>query len=703
MKKLYFTLLAAMALTLGACSSSNDPDIPEPTPTPTPTPTPEPEPTPGLTSQGWPSDYSGVMLQGFSWNSYNESQWKVLANQAEDMKNYIDLVWLPQSGKCAETVQVMGYKPYYYFNQNSSFGTETELRNLITKFKANGIGAIADVVINHRNTEGWFNFPAETYKGVTYQMLPTDICKNDDQGKTATQAATDGVSLSNNIDEGTDFDDCRDLDHKSANVQKIMKAYVDYLKNDLGYIGFRYDMVKGFDGSHIADYNDAVGVEYSVGEYWDGNEKIESWIKRTNKKSAAFDFQFRYNVRDAIGVRDNKVVATPNWTMLNSNENLMHDANYRRYAVTFVENHDTQYRSADEQLDPLKRDTLAANAYMLAMPGTPCVFQPHWRAYKQEIKSMIEARKLAGITNMSNYTNKMAQTACFANETTGNKAKLIVVVGNNTKAYTPGADYTQILEGYHYRYYLSKSAETAWCNIPSGEYEAGFKTKLTAVSQNSNAKLVYTTDGTDPTAKSKQVATGNTINIDETCTLKVGLLSNGTVTGIRTYNYTVKTFEPYTITIYANADQVTNWGSAMYFYAWNSSETFTLGWPGTAVTATKTLNGKKWYYMDFKIKSKDAIVNIIFNQGNGTGKKQTVDLNAGNSTKYYEITTTQSNGKYTCKDVTAIWAPTGITGTPTISNTTTDNAWYTLSGMKLGKKPAESGVYIHQGKKVIIR
>ena len=305
MKKLYFILLAAMALTLGACSSSNDPDIPEPTPTPTPTPTPEPEPTPGLTSQGWPSDYSGVMLQGFSWDSYNESQWKVLANQAEDMKNYIDLVWLPQSGKCAETVQVMGYKPYYYFNQNSSFGTETELRNLITKFKANGIGAIADVVINHRNTEGWFNFPAETYKGVTYQMLPTDICKNDDQGKTATQAATDGVSLSNNIDEGTDFDDCRDLDHKSANVQKIMKAYVDYLKNDLGYIGFRYDMVKGFDGSHVADYNDAVGVEYSVGEYWDGNEKIESWINRTNKKSAAFDFQFRYNVRDAIGVRDN--------------------------------------------------------------------------------------------------------------------------------------------------------------------------------------------------------------------------------------------------------------------------------------------------------------------------------------------------------------------------------------------------------------
>lgn len=671
MKKIYFTLIALLA-------SIN------------------------MFAQGWPANYSGVMLQGFSWDSYDYSQWSVLEKQADDMKGFIDLVWLPQSGKCIETTKVMGYKPYYYFNQNSSFGTEAELRSLIAKFKANGIGAIADVVVNHRNTDGWYTFPAETYKGVTYKMLSTDICKNDDGGSTATQAKKDGVSLSNNYDEGTDFGGCRDIDHKSANVQKIIKAYLKFLKEDIGYTGFRYDMVKGFSGTHVADYNDATGVKFSVGEYWDGNESIINWINKTNKKSAAFDFQFRYNVRDAVGVKDNTIVSSPNWSKLKSDINLMHDPTYRQYAITFVENHDMQYRSADEQLDPLKRDTLAANAYMLAMPGTPCVFQPHWRAYKQEIKSMIEARKLAGITNMSNYTNKMAQTACFANETTGDKAKLIVVVGNNTKAYTPGTDYAQILEGYHYRYYLSKSAETAWCNIPSGEYEAGFKAKLTAVSQNSNAKLVYTTDGTAPTAKSKQVATGSNINIDETCTLKVGLLSNGTVTGIRTYNYTVKAFEPYTITVYANADQVTNWGSTMYFYAWNTSGELTEKWPGTAVTATKTLNGKKWYYMDFKIKSKDAIVNIIFNQGKD--KKQSVDMNAGNSTKFYEITTAQSNGKYTCKDVTATWAPpTGITGTPTISNTTTDNAWYTLSGMKLGKKPAKNGVYIHQGKKVIIR
>lgn len=559
MKKIYFTLLAAMALTLGACSSSNDPDLPdpEPTPAPTPSPEPEPEPEPNLNSQGWASDYSGVMLQGFSWDSYNESQWKVLEKQADELKNYIDLVWLPQSGKCLETTQVMGYMPYYYFNQNSSFGSEAELRSLITKFKAAGIGAIADVVINHRNTEGWYTFPAETYKGVTYQMQSTDICKNDDGGTTATQAATDGVSLSQNNDEGTDFGGCRDIDHKSENVQKVIKAYLKYLKDDLGYTGFRYDMVKGFDGSHVADYNDATGVEYSVGEYWDGNDKIESWINRTNKKSAAFDFQFRYNVRDAVnGAANGKVATSSDWSKLNSNDNLMHDANYRRYAVTFVENHDTQKRSESEQNDPLRKDTIAANAYMLAMPGTPCIFQPHWNAYKSEIKEMIAARKYAGITNMSNYANRQSKKTLFVNEVTGTKHKLLVAVGNDAAGYAGETGYTKIISGYHYAYFLSNDAETSWTSMPSGSYEEGFKTTLTAVSQTEGAKLVYTLDGSNPTSKSTTVESGKEISINGTCTLKVGLLVNGEVRNIATHQYTIEKFKAYKFMVYVNADAV---------------------------------------------------------------------------------------------------------------------------------------------------
>ena len=650
MKKIYFTLLAVMALTLGACSSSNDPDLPDPgpTPAPTPSPEPEPEPEPNLNSQGWASDYSGVMLQGFSWDSYNESQWKVLEKQADDLKDYIDLVWLPQSGKCMETTQVMGYMPYYYFNQNSSFGTEAELRSLITKFKAAGIGAIADVVVNHRNTDGWFTFPAETYKGVTYQMLSTDICKNDDEGKTATQAATDGVSLSQNNDEGTDFGGCRDIDHKSENVQKVIKAYLKYLKDDLGYTGFRYDMVKGFDGSHVADYNDATGVEFSVGEYWDGNDKIESWIKRTNKKSAAFDFQFRYNVRDAVnGAANGKVTTSSDWSKLNSNDNLMHDANYRRYAVTFVENHDTQYRSKDSQNDPLRKDTIAANAYMLAMPGTPCIFQPHWNAYKSEIKEMIAARKYAGITNMSNYDNKQSKKTLYVNEVTGTKHKLLVAVGNDAAGYAGETGYTKILSGYHYAYFLSNDAETSWTDMPSGSYEEGFKTTLTAVSQTEGAKLVYTLDGSTPTAQSTTVESGKEISINSTCTLKVGLLVNGKVRNIATHQYTIEKFKAYTFMVYVNADAV-KW-SPLYCYTWKKAAS--VEWPGEKMTETKTIGGKTWYYKEVSIDNANELVNVIFN--NGTDKPQTVDITGLTSTAYFEIETSKEGKKYKVKDVTA--------------------------------------------------
>lgn len=655
-------------------------------------------------AQGWPANYSGVMLQGFSWNSYDYSQWTVLEKQADDMKGFIDLVWVPQSGKCAETVQVMGYKPYYYFDHNSSFGTENELRSMIKTFKDNGIGTIADVVINHRNTEGWFTFPAETYNGVTYQMRSTDICKNDDGNKTLTQAQKEGVSLSNNYDEGDDFGDCRDLDHKSANVQKVVKAYLNFLKNDLGYEGFRYDMVKGFAASHVGDYNDATGIKFSVGEYWDGVGKIKNWINNTGKKSGAFDFQFHYNMTNAIKYND--------WSKLND-ASLMSDPSYRQYAVTFVENHDIQVRedkSNESSKDPIPATYIpAANAFLIAMPGTPCIFQPHWRAYEHELKSMIEARKLVGITNTSSYRNYDSKAQYFANTVNGtNGRKLLVVVGTPSMMTTPSkTEYTRILSGTKYMYYLSNNSETAWADKASGTYEEGFKVTLTAVSQNSNAKLVYTTNGSDPTASSKPVTSGTSINISSSCTLKVGLLINGTVSGIRTYNYSIKSFEPYNITVYVNTDN-TNW-QKVNFHIWSSMTDFTEAteWPGVNITQTKTIDSKNWYYKEFTITQKDGLINFVFCEPNTAGtaaKTQSVDFTGVNSTIFVKVGPNKnSKGQYVVTNVTKD-INTGI-DLPITENagSYTDHAWYTLSGMKLGKKPAESGVYIHQGKKVIIR
>jgi len=45
---------------------------------------------------------------------------------------------------------VQGYLPGEYECLNSSYGSETDLRKCIKVLHANGIKAVADVVLNHR-------------------------------------------------------------------------------------------------------------------------------------------------------------------------------------------------------------------------------------------------------------------------------------------------------------------------------------------------------------------------------------------------------------------------------------------------------------------------------------------------------------------------------------------------------------------------
>lgn len=111
-------------------------------------------------AQGWPANYDGVMLQGFYWDSYRASRWSNLEAQADDLAPYFNLVWIPQSANCTSSGRSMGYDDLYWFsNYNSSFGNEAQLRSMIKTFKNKGIGTIADVVINHRNTlTSWTDF-----------------------------------------------------------------------------------------------------------------------------------------------------------------------------------------------------------------------------------------------------------------------------------------------------------------------------------------------------------------------------------------------------------------------------------------------------------------------------------------------------------------------------------------------------------------
>lgn len=662
-----------------------------------------------VSAQGWPSGWQGVMLQGFYWDSFSDTQWTNLESQADELSEFFKLIWIPQSGNCGSG-NSMGYNDLYWFNNyTSTFGNEQQLRSMISTFKSKGLGTIADVVINHRSSMAgtWMSFPEETYKGVTYTMGAADICSNDDGGKTVAQAE---VKPTGQTDTGDDFDGARDLDHNSANVQAMVKAYLDFLLNDLGYTGFRYDMVKGYAPEFTGIYNTAANPQYSVGEYWDGVSQIKSWIDGTTangaKQSAAFDFPLKYLLRDCCN-------SSSNWSTLGGSC-LANDMYYRRYAVTFVDNHDTYGRGNDGEV---KANILAANAFILAAPGTPCVFLPHWKEYKQDIKQMIYARNMAGINNESTFETMNRTAAQYAIKVNGTDGKSVVVIMGSTSwpsSTVKEAGYQLVDKGQNFAYYISRNAGSVWADVPSGSYDNGVSVTLSALTTDAGAQIVYTTDGSEPTASNgTKVSSGATVSIDATTTLKAALLTGGAVSGMITRHYTVTAFQPHEITVCVNADNV-GW-SRVNFWSWGGDGTHSPvngSWPGDNVTTTKTVGGKTWYYQTYTMNSSDDCVCFVFSTASGS--PQTVDVNNVSKDSYFEISSTSEGGKYKVDDVTDKYATSigGIVADKAQGRTSA--GVYTIDGRLVrhtsGCATADEavsgltkGLYIVNGKKVVVK
>ena len=660
-----------------------------------------------LFAQGWKANYGGVMLQGFYWDSFQDTKWTNLESQAKEFSGIFDLVWIPQSAQ-ARNLTSMGYDDYYWFsNYNSSFGSEAELINMIKTFKNNGIGTIADVVINHRATNtNWFDFPTETYNNVTYTMTSRDVAKNDDNWAASAEATKQGLQLGDNVDTGDDWPGMRDLDHTSLNVQNTVKAYLHMLKEKFGYIGFRYDMVKGYNGSYTALYNNDAKPEFSVGEYWDGDfTKVKNWVESTKSNgvptSAAFDFPIRYTVRDAVN--------NGNWAAFDRS-GFAKDPAWARYAVTFVENHDTEKRNSNAYPDPIYKDTLAANAYIMAMPGTPCVFLKHYQAYKSDIKNMISVRKLMGITNQSAYARYGVNASdYYAFTTTGSNGKQMLTVLGPAKTYVQSPRWEKLTGGYHWAYYVEKSnSDLVWPSHASGSYDGEQKVTLTSVTDKTNAQIVYTTDGSDPTANSAKATNGQQITVPVgTMVLKVGLLVDGVVKNIITRNYNIIDFKPYDIKVYVNADDADAlWDSAkmtanaptINYWFWGGTHATAKGsWPGDAVTTTETVNGKKWFVKSFEITNTTDAVNFVFSVGTGT--PQTVDIKDIKETSFISILADKEDKNYKV-DVKTI--PSGIDNVKIEHPANNDPYYYTLSGQRIAK-PTQAGIYIHKGKKIIVK
>ena len=420
-----------------------------------------------------PAQCPDVMLQAFYWDSYDatksttkygRTKWIDHINgtngsNAVEMGQWFDMIWLPQLSK---STGGMGYLPTNYSNLDSDLGTKRKLEELVGIFHQNGARVIADIVINHAVAgEGWCNYN-QTYNFGEYGSFKPDgsyICNTDEMNYDSKAGSCKGYATGG-ADDGygdeANYPDGRDWDHTNSNVQAMFKAYLKWLHNVIKIDGVRYDYCKGYHNSHINDYNRAAQTYFSVMEYWDGNvNTLQSRLADAGWNTTTFDFATKYTAF-------NDGIASENYYKLQGAG--LPGAGKSRYAVTFVDSHDSFQRDNNElcgegnSMSLCRDKVLQCNAYMLSMPGVPCVFWPHWVTFKEEIKKMINARYKTGVHSESSV-NDEAGNGYYKATIYGKNGEIRLLLGPNSGYNTTPQGYTLAVKGVNYGvYYKTTSA-----------------------------------------------------------------------------------------------------------------------------------------------------------------------------------------------------------------------------------------------------
>lgn len=396
---------------------------------------------------GVPSECEDVMLQAFYWDSYKtqsstdskygRTKWvDLLADTAAINANF-DLVWFPPSS--GPTSCGVGYSAKQYSSQNSDWGTKNKLTELINALHAGNTKVIADVVLNHRGSgSSWCTFLTDNFGTYgTWTLTQKQIVSNDECFSNSSSNCNGAAASERGAyDTGNNFDGARDLDHTSEYVQNWSKAYTQWLLNVMNYDGFRYDMTLGFHGRYLKMYNEAARPYISVSELWDGIDRQKRHLQECDSNTMIFDFPLKASI---------KGITNGSYGKLNAEKATFEGFRkhgLERFAVTFIDNHDTydrgdtygnnQFSKTTDLTDATNKDhILQASAYILMMPGIPCVFYPHWSCYKEEINKMIAIRKRAGIHSESKVLSEASASYQYSATVQGHRGQVVVRVGKN--------------------------------------------------------------------------------------------------------------------------------------------------------------------------------------------------------------------------------------------------------------------------------
>ena len=378
---------------------------------------------------------SAVMLQGFHWESHMQDWWKVIESKASEISNAgFDLVWLPPSGGAASDE---GYLPHRLYYQESQYGTSSQLKSAIKALHKYHVLAIADIVINHRvGTSNWGDFTEPAWG-------PDSVCCDDEWPEAC------GAK-----DTGNGYAAARDIDHTKVYVQESIIDWLNWMHSEMGYDGWRYDFVRGYNGKYVDIYNKRTKPAFSVGELWDNlnvdnpnahRQQLCNWLDAANGNTAAFDFTTKGMLQLAVAYNqywrmkdgDGKPCGLIGW--------------WPAKAVTFLDNHDTGPSTGGnggQNHWPFPSDKIMQGyAYILTHPGIPCVYWVHFFDWglKNEISNLIRLRKSLNINSDSKVTIAAATNTHYAATIDG---KVAVKIGSGD--WNPGNGWTVYAKGKDY-------------------------------------------------------------------------------------------------------------------------------------------------------------------------------------------------------------------------------------------------------------
>ncbi|PWJ33664.1 chitobiase/beta-hexosaminidase C-terminal domain-containing protein [Sediminitomix flava] len=547
------------------------------------------------------ADGTEVYLQGFHWESadavskdwWNNLNSKINAIKAAD----IDAVWLPPSSDAGDRA---GYLPRKWYDLNSNYGTEQELRNLISNLNQENIKVLADIVINHRvGCTSWADFcePALDCNSITSddevnQQFPGQGCGD--------------------FDTGTPYEAARDLNHNDAATRQAIKDWMNWLISDVGYAGWRYDFVHGFAAGYFAEYNNATSPFISIGENWNDNtQTIVDWMDGAQATSTAFDFPLKFTLHSAVG---------GNYGALNNGGKMPGVAGvWPQNSVTFLENHDTEpVRQADHGGTQFPNDPtsntqiLQGYAYILTHPGNPMVFYSHLFDYGiyDEIAEMIALRKANGIFNNSSLSIQQSDGSGYAAIIDN---KLAVKIGGT--GWSPsGSGWVLQASGVNYAIWDKGTGvnNAPVLTIAPNVLESADPISVSlSVSDDtdSNLPIYYTLDGTEPSTSSTQYTGAFTLST--TTTVKALSVDSQGKEGTIEKTYYIGESAP-VMTVYVK--KPANW-SAVYAHHWEATPASSVDdttWPGVqlqAVAGTST-----WYYLELPGANAS---NFVFHDNNG--------------------------------------------------------------------------------------